>query len=87
MKNNYIEQNGCRNCKYGLVIRHVGDFEIYCTLGSNKIPEYPTTFVKEPKEFNRKKYLENAKKWDRWSKNREVHIYGICDDYKEKMCN
>ena len=88
----YREQAGCVDCKYIFVKMEYDEQNVYyCTHNAPDRPPCLSCYMEESSVFD---YIGNeseedhSKKvnaafdlWEKWSKNREVQTWGICDDH------
>ena len=84
-KENYRIQNGCYNCKR-IFLKYEFDSRdyFYCTKDAPKRPLCMSVGMDEAPDTGNSRWLKAFNKWDKWSKDREVESYGICDNWKIK---
>lgn len=78
---NYKDQSGCNNCGFVFVrcdFDSCDDF--FCTKGA---PKRPMSLSISMKDYPDVISEEDCEAWEKWSEDRRVMPWGICDFWKE----
>jgi len=85
---NYRRQDGCHNCKNVFIrMDWEEDNRYYCLLNAPKRPKCGAGAMHNEMFDIRdeKKYDKQLDAWDLWSDKTEVHTWGTCDRFKNKL--
>lgn len=83
----YRVQKACTNCKNCFTLREFDSVNsYYCMLDAPKRPLCGSVLMDEPFDYRNKKgeklFNKQIRSWDKWSENREVCSFGICDKWE-----
>jgi hypothetical protein len=78
--NEYIEQNGCHNCKNCFIkTDYDSESEFYCNISKDR-PKCGSVGMNERFNF-RKSKINEYDTWNNWQENHRVEPWGICKNY------